>query len=435
MQVVKKYFYLSGILIILLFACKKGKDDQPPLISITSPTENQVFDVNDDIHLIGTISDETALKAVAVTLLNDQGLPAHVTLPIQIKSLQMTVDVHYLLDNNHLESGWYQLQVFASDGVHDAYLVQHIYIKALPKELKKIVVSTVLNTTQTNLYNADTISNVLKPYLVFSGDHTASAVNSFYQQFYHCGKSSGHFKGIKLDNNAVVVDVAPVIMPSVPYFTGFYSTEHACYISLYNKQIKGYDPSGALIYNANVMDDFYPQHLIMNDHYLIAEAKSKLTADKNLVCFYPTGTALQSCNLHQDVIAFCEKDASNVFVFGNTSGQGVIQLFDRAANNLWNPYPYPLAAGSIVSVMKLDPDTYLIAHSNGTIYKYVYSASSVTTYLTGYTAIQLVLDDVSHTLYVVEKNKISSFEVNSLKPLRTFTSTEAIVSVDLLYNR
>jgi hypothetical protein len=435
MQAAKKYVYLSGILVILLFACKKEKDKEPPVISITTPDENQVFNVNDNVHVTGTITDETALKGASVGLINDQGQPANVTLPILIKSLKITVDLQYAINNHRLETGWYQLQLFASDGIHDVYATRQIYIKAIPKMLKKILVTTALNPTQTNVFTMDTLTNALKPYLVFPGDHSASGVNSYYQQFYHCGKNTGHFKGINLDNNAAVVDVAPVITPSVPYFTGMYTNENACYISLYNKQIRGYDPWGVQIYNANAMDDFYSQHLFMHENYLLAEEQNKLTSEKKLVCFYPTGSAQQSSNLLQDVVAFCEKDASAVFVFGNKSGQGMIQLYDRTTNNLWDPYPYTLATGTITSAMRLDPDTYLIGYSNGTIYKYVYSASSVTPYLTGYTAIQLVKDNISPVLYVVEKNKISTFDLNTLKPIRTVTSTEAIVSLDLLYNR
>jgi hypothetical protein len=435
MQVMKKCFYLSGILFIFLFACKKEKDKQAPLISFTTPVDNQVFDVNSDIHVTGTITDETAITAAAVSLLNDQGIPAHVTLPIKVKSLQIIVDMNYLLDNNHLESGMYQLQIFASDGVNDSYATKQIYIKALPRAVKKIIVSTAVNPTQTNVFSADTLTNNLKPLLVFSGDHLATGLNSTYQQIYHAGKNSGHIKGMKLDNNSMFLDVAPVITPGIPYFTGFYENENTCYVSFYNKQIKGYDHTGAIVYNAETATDFYPQHLCLNDNYLIAEEQNKLTTEKKLVSFYPTGTTLQSCNLQQDVISFCEKDASSVFVFGNKAGQGIIQLFDRAANNLWDPYPYALASGAISSVMKLDADTYLIGHSNGIIYKYVYSASSVTPYLTGYTAIQLVKDDVSPTLYIVEKNKISTFDINTLKLIRTFNSSEAIVSLNLLYNR
>ena len=46
------------------------------------------------------------------------------------------------------------------------------------------------------------------------------------------------------------------------------------------------------------------------------------------------------------------------------------QLFDRENNYLWSPYPSPLATGTILSVAQISPTVYLIAHSNGTIYKY-----------------------------------------------------------------
>ncbi len=436
MQILKKYFYLSGILAILLFACKKEKDKEPPVIVLTSPLENEVFDVNEDIHLDGTISDETAITGAAVSLLDEQGMLAHVTRPIKIKALTTDIDMDYLLDNIHLESGRYQLRVFASDGVNDSYIVRYVNIRATPKVLKKIVVTTAVNATQTNLFTVDTTSNALNANQVFSGDHLATAVNSYYQLLYHCGKFTGHLKGTTLENNSVILDVAPTIASPVPYFTDFYTSDNVNFVSFYEKQIRGYEQlSGALIYNANAMDNFYPQHLCMNGKVLIAEEQHKLTAEKKLVTFYSTGDAQQSCDLHQDVIAFCEKDDAHVFVFGNQAGQGIIQLFDRFANNLWSPYPYSLAAGSINSAVKLDANTYLIAHSNGTIYKYEYSSSSVTTYLTGYAVVQLLIDNVSNTLYVVEKNKISTFEPKTLKPLRTITSPEPILEIDLLYNR
>ena len=85
-------------------------------------------------------------------------------------------------------------------------------------------------------------------------------------------------------------------------------------------------------------------------------------------------------------------------------------LFDRINNNLWNPYPFSLATGNLLSALKLDPDIYLLGHSNGTIYKYQYSMSSVTTFLTGYTAIKLKYDEVNNKLYVVEANKVATFD-------------------------
>ncbi|MGZ6540197.1 MAG: hypothetical protein ACXVEB_17610, partial [Bacteroidia bacterium] len=161
----------------------------------------------------------------------------------------------------------------------------------------------------------------------------------------------------------------------------------------------------------------------------------KTSSAKMLVTYFPTSSFEKNCSLSQDVVAFCEKDVSNVFVFGNSSGQGVIQLYDRINNNLWSPYPFPLATGTILSAVKIDADTYLIGHSNGTIYKYQYLSGSLTTYLAGYTAIQLKYDDLNSEIYVVEANKITTFDYTSAALHHSVNSAETILGINLLYNR
>jgi hypothetical protein len=122
-------------------------------------------------------------------------------------------------------------------------------------------------------------------------------------------------------------------------------------------------------------------------------------------------------------------------VFGNIGGQATIQLFDRINNNLWSPYPFPLASGSLLCVLQLDSDTYLLGHSNGIIYKYQYSMNSVTSYLSGYTAVKMKFDEVNNRLYVVEANQVSSFDYSTLALVNSINSSETILDLHFLYNR
>ena len=163
--------------------------------------------------------------------------------------------------------------------------------------------------------------------------------------------------------------------------------------------------------------------------------QDKTSSAKILETYFPTSSGEKNCALSQDVVAFCEKDASNVFIFGNSAGQGLIQLFDRINNFIWNPYPFSLPTGAILSAVKIDADTYLIAHSNGTIYKYQYLSGSVTAYLVGYTAVQLKYDDLNNEIYVVESNKISSFSYGTAVLHYSIISPETVLGVNLLYNR
>lgn len=430
----KKYFYLPVIIITLFISCKKEKDKQAPQVSILLPVENQSFYVNDDVPVKGNITDESILVKATVSLLNEQGQLVMPALTIPVSNTTEVFDLKFALNDIHLESGRYQLCIFATDGINDGYGYQWIYIQGIPRSLKKIMVTTG-TSMQTNLSVVDSISTSLLAYQHFPGDHLASAANSYSQKFFHCGTTTGNFTGLDLNTNSVFFNEPPVASPPAPYFTGFGYFNNTCYVGFYKELIRGYDQAGAVIYNSRMRDGYYALRLCMNDGQLLTEEKHKITGDKTLVCYYETGVARQSVALDMDVSSFCEKNNTQVFVFGNKSAQGVIRLYDRLTNNLWEPYPYTLPMGSIISAIKLDSDTYLLAHSNGTVYKYVYSASSVTPFLTGYTAIQMMKDETSGILYVVEKNKINRFEYPSLKQLPVIHSSETILDVSLLYNR
>ncbi|MCX6297090.1 MAG: hypothetical protein NTX97_13720, partial [Bacteroidetes bacterium] len=287
---------------------------------------------------------------------------------------------------------------------------------------------------QTNLSTIDATFSSIAPFHSFSGDYLASSISNYYQQAYICGNYTGNFSGHILQYNSPRFSIAPIISAN-PYFTGYYNDDKYCYVSRYDGNIKGYDYNGSVFYGANALSGYYAQHLCFNDGYLIAEEIDALSSAKKLVTYYPTGSVENNCVLTQDVVQFCEKDISNEFVFGNIAGQAVIQLFDRCTNNLWSPYSFSLASGSLLSALKIDSDTYLLGHSNGTIYKYQYSIGSVTAYLTGYTAVKMKYDDVNNKLYVVEANRVSSFDYGTTVLSNSVNSLENILDIHLLYNR
>lgn len=430
----KIYFYIVFLSVITLFSCKKDVDERGPEIKFNTPIENQTFNVYDYVTVNATVTDEVKLSSVSVSLLDASQNYAHVTLPVTVSSPSMTVNMAYLLDNIHLESGIYYIKISASDGENDSHKFQKIYLVAVPKVLNSIYVVSNTGSSQTNLSTIDATFSAIIPYHTFSGDYLASSVSSYDQQAYVCGNFTGNFTGHVLAFNSPKFIIAP-ITSSNPYFTGYYSDVRDVYVARYDGNIKGYNYAGGLIYNATALSGYYAQHMCFNNGQLIAEEKEIFTSIKKLVTYYATGSVEKNCALTQDVVAFCEMNSTNVFVFGNIAGQATIELFDRINNNLWSPYPFSLASGSLLSALKLDSDTYLLGHSNGTIYKYQYSLNSVTTYLTGYTAVKLKYDELNDKLYVVEANKVTTFDLATLSQVNTINSTETILDLHLLYNR
>ncbi len=430
----KIYFSTALLAISLLFSCKKEQDETGPEIVFHSPAENQTFNVNDYVTVNATVTDHLKIKAVSVTLEDANQGYAHVTVPVTVTSPTMNLNMSYLLDNIHLETGYYYIKISASDGPNTTTKYQKIYLIAVPKALKSIYVLTNTSSSFTQMASIDTNFASITGYNSFSGDYLASSVSSYYQQAYICGNYTGNFRAHVLEFNAPKYSV-PAVSSSSPYFTGYYSNEQHSYVSRFDGSIRGYNYSGGVIYSTSAISGHYAKHMCFTDGYLVAEEKEQFTSTKRLATYFPTGSFEKSCALTQDVVALCEMDVNNVFVFGNVAGQATIELFDRINNNLWSPYPFTLAPGMLLSALQLDSDTYLLGHSNGTIYKYQYSSGGVTTFLPGYTAVQLKYEDVHGELYVVEANKVTTFNMSTMGMVHTINSSENILDLHLLYNR
>jgi len=426
--------YYSFILTLLLLSCKKDDDGTLPVITIETPFENQVFNAFGQINVKATITDEKQLKWVSVKLLNDQQAVAHNAIFVPVTSPSMFLNINYALDNIHLESGVYSLNITASDGTNDAHAFKRVSIIAVPKKVTKRFIVTAINNASKTISEIDSTFSTISPYQNSNGDFLDFSANSYHQQVYVCGNHTGAFSSTELETNTLKFSYAASPSPN-PFFTGYLASQKNSYVAFYDGYLRGYNNGGNIIYNANANPGYYIQKFAFTNGQLLAEQKEKQTGLKILTSYKTTGIGYQQTNLNQDIIAFCERDAETIFIFGNSSNQGVIQLFDRTNNNIWNPYPFSLATGPILSAIKINLNTYLIGHSNGTIYKYQYNITSVTPYIAGYIAKQLFYDEINNDLYVIEENKVNVFNYSNAGLKNSITSAEPIIDFELLYNR
>jgi hypothetical protein len=435
MSCFKTVFYLALLLFILFSSsCKKREaDEHGPIVSFVTPGYNQSYNVFDNIAVTATVSDETEITFVSVSLVDEQYNQVMPAVSIPVTSPSMTLNKLYYVDNIHMESGTYYVMIAASDGTTESRTYQRVQIVAVPRMLKNIFVVSG-GSSQTNFSTIDSAFTGLQPYYSFNGDFIGSYASSYFQQLYRCGNYTGPFQALDIEFNAIKFSLSPTVSAN-PYFTAFYSNEKKSYVSRYDGGITGYNYDGSIFYNASVSTGYYATKMGFCGDALITEEKDKVSGNTKLVTHFTTGLAEKERAISQQAVALCEKNVDNLFVFGNDAGQGVIQLFDKVNNNLWNPYPYTLPTGTILSALKIDENTYLIGHSSGTVLKYQYSTSSVTTYLTGYTAVQLRYDDLNNRLIVAEANKISVFDYSTAGLLHSVNSSETVLDVHLLYNR
>ena len=120
--------------VLALFSCKKDVDDKGPEITFNTPLENQTFNVNDYVTVNATVTDNVKISAVSVSLLDADQHFAHITVPLTVSSPSMTVNYQYILDNIHLETGFYYIKISASDGENDSNKFQKIYLHRVRRQ-------------------------------------------------------------------------------------------------------------------------------------------------------------------------------------------------------------------------------------------------------------------------------------------------------------
>jgi hypothetical protein len=86
-------------------------------------------------------------------------------------------------------------------------------------------------------------------------------------------------------------------------------------------------------------------------------------------------------------------------------------------------------------VAQVSSDVYLIAHSNGTIYKYQYSNSSIVPFIPGVTASHMAFDDVNQEVLVSDVNTIKKFNYSNAALINSFTATDSVCGLHIQFNK
>lgn len=426
-------FYCFSAIALLLISCKK--DDQaptPPEINILLPVENTVYDVFDTVLVKFEVSDNDRLTNVTVSLLDANNMPALPGITVTPGSASATITMNYVLSDIHLASGYYFIKVYANDGSTGTYRTRKIYITEAPLTLKAAYIVSMPNASTRALYKIDSLQNIVSCG-TWPGDLLKMDISSWYGDLYLGGYYYGQTQAVELDDNTPLWNLNATVS-SNPYFTDLAVSGKTLYVAHYDGRIKGYNYTGQVNYNAAAAPNWTVRKIARHDTYMIADIREMTSAQRKLVVFNgSTGAGLQETYMNQDVVGFFTKDNNDVFCFGNDAGQGKMEIYQLSTNGFWTPYPVP--AGTISSVAQVDAGTYLVAHSNGNIYKYTYSNNSFLIHVPGVSASKVCFDPVSQLIYTIEGSQVKRYNYLTGALVNTVTHSAPIYDLVLLYNK
>ncbi len=425
------------ILFIGIICCNLSckKDDAPttpPSITIQLPVENTVHNVFDAVPVQFLVQDNDRLTSVVVSLMDLNSQPVLAGVDVTPSSNPATVTMSYYLNDIHIASGYYFIKVSASDGTTTNIAIRRIYVNEAPRMLRNAYYVTLPTPSTRNIFKIDSLQN---PVLAgtYAGDHSQSCISSWYQDLHTIGYMNGDLYAINLEDNVTNWSVN-CLTSADPYFTDVHVNGKNSYLSFYDGRLKGYLVDGTIIMSASVQAGYYPRRIFKHDIYLAASIKEIISPARKLVLFNAaTGAGYQETALSQDVVEMYTKDNDNMFCFGNDAGQGKFEIYQLSSNAFWTPYTCP--AGSILSVAQVDANTYLIGHSNGTVYKYQYNINSLTTLIPGVTASCLRFDDVNLHVYVAEGVTVKRYLYSTGTLINTVNASGTVADLELLFNK
>lgn len=433
--VMRRDIVLWKVTVLLIAAavasCNKKEPESIPVITITSPAANQIFNVYDTIFIEADIMDVNTIVSVMAGL-TDKSLVS-VQAPVFFYP-QSTSTYHlstaYPISNKDLETGDYYLQIRANNPSNYRNNYQKIFINEIPLEFEKIV---VLTHKSANLIGVSSVSENGTPLPLFTidGDYASSEPDSKNRQLYVAGISFFNLAAYNFETSAMVwirnvEPPLPVHARNCLHFNEDLFSSYASY------KIEGYRHNGSILFTAAVEDGLMPSRVFKNGEFLLADLQSKSQDDNYLAAYYlVTGSEKQRLANDFKVVDFFSLSDEQALIAANGINGGFLKEYDILNNILTEIVDVP---GTIICTERVSDSGFLIGSENGN-YLFVGGQSELVTVLPGMSPKRFRFDPVNQLLYSAEANLIHVISYPDLTVQNTFTLTDSILNFHLTYNK
>ncbi len=414
------------ILLLILVSCQK-KDENPPILLVSSPNAMSNYSVLDHISVEGNVIDDKDIDWIQIQLLNANlnSVAEEVVLYTDVLDFDFSQSIH--IADIHLNSGKYYLKVSASDGHNEVSQFIEINISEIPLELKETYILTN-NSQDFDLYQVD--GNLTVFIQNFIGDFQAGVSNSYHQHLLLAGDQGGYgfdptfsYTLWTLDANFTIYDF---------FMRSTYSEQDQLnYFSHGNGSIKGYDKYGNVAFSALMGLNETPEDLIIHNNLIYAEVFTSLL-NKDLVLYFKgSGVENKRISIDQDIVKILPRDEDEVYFFTNENNQGYFYMYFTNINSKVEIHSIP--AGQIYDAISVSSDLLFIAHETGLL-RYTYGSNSLVNIIPGEQFSKLKYDQLNGTVLASIGNELRYYTTLG-SPLGVVNHTGLIHDFYLYYNK
>ncbi len=425
--------WLFFLLAVLFFcSCNKNNDKSAPQINITTPHENQIFQVGDTVQLIAGICDDRQLDYVSIRIVNTDYVPVTPAQTFYPENNCTDINHGIPIGNMMLESGTYYVLVTAFDGTNTTNEFRKISINAVDKRLKYILVLTI-DGGQVTVHKIDSLNTISQVNTIHT-DYCGSAVSNDVRQFYIGGRYFGDVSVFSLDNWQQQWQVPVIVNPPFPYFEALEVHNTNLYVSFREGRFAIYNQSGSILASRLIENGEYPLAFLPFKDYLITFETSPDGMQRHLlVYFIPSMAVYKKIFVNYDILKILPLNEEECLLFCNSGNLGMVKLFSLSTGDVTNKYVF--TEGSFNGVAGIDGSQYLLLSGNE-IWYFSYSYKGFTQWATALNPRCLVYDHTEGCYYYAENQFL--LKKNRLMPnenLNTYTFQDTIINILPVYNR
>jgi hypothetical protein len=414
--------------LFIFMSCKKDVDEDSPKILLSSPIENANFTVGEFIGITGKVTDNFGIEYVKISLLDANFISVLDGSTFYPNKKEFFINYSFEINNLHLLSGNYYINIRASDGKNDKNVFVKINLFEVPLELKKIF------TINSN--GIDSISNSNSfPVYTFLNDYKNAIVNQYNNQLVFCGEFSGDLIALNGQTTSQDWMVENEGVFGSAYFTILANDvkNNRYTVGLSTGFVNTYNQYGTMVSQFSIHQNFIAENIFFaGDKILVQEAPIG-SGNKNLSIYFNGGSLNGSQVINGDILEVSKLDEENYFVFVQETDKLRIYILNISDNTL-SFYYDAFPDGEVKDVEVIDDYTFFLSHQDR-IYRYTYGGSGLTIFKEGPNYNLLVFEKVGNVLYSSNGNNIEIFDPYSNGNLLGTINSGEIEKLLFLYNR
>lgn len=391
-------------------ACRKDKDERPPLVQILDPVPGTTIAVPDTVRVQVRVSDEHGLTSLTIELIDTQNAVVASAGTINLDGITGTYERSLVLTDERMPSGTYTIVARASDGTNDGRGFRSVNILEAPLRLLAIFLAPPFTQQEATIHRLapDGTSNAFANVLDFNG----VAVDGHTGHLFVAGSRYAAFQAIPATAGALPWQVPPPTTDQYDQFTAVTvdPTDHRVYFATRDGAIRGFTGQGTPRFNAQCLPDHRCQAIVAMGNDVVTWQKAIVGGAARIVTYTTSGTLLDQLPAAPEHVAWFHRSAGQLIHFANLDGSGLIEELNIQSGG--SPEIRSFPGEPIRHVIRQNANIHLIALADRVV-RFDHATHGVTEIRNGFSADALAFDPANGVLYAAQGAELHTIDPNT----------------------